>query len=203
MAVSVFAFPDIIPSRSGFNIVPATQIEISKVSGHEYVSDFAGERWHVELHFNVLTRVEAMAIRSHLLKLRGSRNKSLLRDFSYQPRGSWGGTIRVKGTDNYGMYTDCDGSTPLVTTVYEGDRFKLGNRVHEVVDDATADANGNLTLNVANEIIDVPADNTILKWQPEQLTIACRWTKPTEIKQFAGNKSYFKNIRLSFIESLR
>ena len=68
---SEFAFPDIVPSTCGFNIVPDTDMEIGKVTGYESITENTGERWYVDLTFNILRRADAMAIRSHLMRLRG------------------------------------------------------------------------------------------------------------------------------------
>lgn len=199
---SEFAFPDIVPSTCGFNIVPDSDMEIGKVNGYESITENTGERWYVDLTFNILRRADAMAIRSHLMRLRGSVNKSLIKDTSYQKQGSWMNTIRVKGSNQYGMYLDADGMLASSTPIKANDRFKLNGRVHEVLDDVNSDANGNGRIYVANEIINIPADNTVLTHQVEALTVACRWLDPSEIKQFQGNKSYYRNIKLSFIEAL-
>jgi hypothetical protein len=74
--------------------------------------------------------------------------------------------------------------------------------VHQVVEAVTTTTNVAATLQLANEIIDIPANNTEIITNPALLTIKARWLRPEEMRQFSGNKSFFKNIRLTFIESL-
>lgn len=202
MAVSTFLYPELIPSEAGFNILTPTEMQINSINGVEQITENSGERWYIEMKYNFLRRHEAMELQAHLLRLRGSTNISMIRDQGFVQRGTWGGTARVNGTNEYGLELNIDGIATNQVIAQPCDRFKLGNRVHQVVEPITTTSNTNAILQLANEIIDIPADNTTLITDPALLTIKSRWLRPEEMRQFSGNKSYFRNITLTFIESL-
>lgn len=202
MAVSSYLYPELIPSESGFNILTPTEMQLNSINGVEQITENSGERWYIEMKYNFLRRHEAMELQAHLLRLRGSTNISLIRDQGFTQRGSWAGTPRVNGVNEYGLELDIDGLATNQAIALPCDRFKLGNRVHQVVEAVTTTTNVAATLQLANEIIDIPANNTEIITNPALLTIKARWLRPEEMRQFSGNKSFFKNIRLTFIESL-
>lgn len=196
-----YLFPNIIPSQAGFNIISPSELEISELSGVEYITNANYERWFVDLRFSVLKRSEAMQLRGHLMKLMGGRHRSLITDLGFVNTGPLNGTIRINGANEYGTQVSLDGMPANSTQANAGDRIKIGKRVHELTDTLTTNASGQAIAHLGNEVIDIPADNEVVEVDPANLSIACRWVDPTEMRQFSGNKSYYRNISLSFIEA--
>ncbi|WP_416305218.1 hypothetical protein [Neptunicella sp. SCSIO 80796] len=200
--MAVFTFPDLPISRCSYVIVFNTSMGTSEVSGHEYITENAGERWVVSYLFNVLTMQEGLALRGHLNKLRGPVNKTKLRDPVYQHQGNWSGSPVVDGTGQYGLYVDVRGFTPNTLVAYATDRFMLGTKLHELTDDVISDATGRARLYVANEIADLTSDGQIIITEPSLLLTTSRWTDPKQIQQLSGNRRLYRNVKLDFIESL-
>lgn len=202
MAVSSFVYPDIIPSVSGFNVMTPTELEINGINGVEHITENSGERWYIELKYSILARPEALEILAHLQRLQGSTNISLIKDLGFTNRGTWAGTPLVNGNDEHGLEVDADGFLQNSAIGRVCDRIKIGDRVHSLVEDFTTTSNTGGTLELANEIINIPADNTAIITDPSLLTIRARWLDPSQIRQFQGNKSYIRNVSLTFVESL-
>ncbi|MGB0734168.1 MAG: hypothetical protein ACPGPF_10390 [Pontibacterium sp.] len=200
--MSIFTFPNLVPSQAGFNVVSNSGLEFNENNGIEYVNNRPGERFFIEMTFAILKKEDALTLKGHLQQLMGGQNYSLIKDLGFTQRGNWSGTPRVNGALEYGLTLSADGMGGNQTVARVGDRFKLGDRVHELVTDVTTNASGQATFTLANEIIDIPADDTLLLTDLNDLTFKCRWLNPEEIQQFNGNKSYFRNIKLTFIEAL-
>jgi hypothetical protein len=202
MAVQSYIFPNITPSLAGFNVITPTEMNINGINGVEHITENSGERWHVELQFNFLRRDEAKDLEGHLMSLRGSTNISLIKDLGFVQRGLWPGTIRVNGANEHGLEVAVDGLATFTEIAAPCDRIKIGDRVHSLVSGLRTTSSTSANLQLANEIINIPADNTQIITDPDLLDIRCRWLRPDELRQFRGNKSFFRNIRLTFIESL-
>lgn len=201
MSVQTLLYPNLSPSTCGVNLVSSSSLDTNAYSGVEYVSENAGEKWYVELFYNVLERSDAMLLRSFHHALRGSVNKCLIKDWTYA-HSVLAGSPLVNGSGEYGLELNADGLATSSNIASPGDRFKLGERLHEITDTVTSNATGQAVFPLANELIDIPNDNQALITDINLLTIKCRWTNPEQIKQFQGNKRYYRNIRLSYMESL-
>jgi len=200
--MAVFTFPDLPISKCSYAIVFNASMGTSEVSGHEYITENAGERWVISYLFNVLTMAEGLALRSHLNQLRGPVNKTKLRDPVYQHQGNWSGSPVVDGAGQYGLYVDVRGFTPSTAVAKACDRFMLGTKLHELTDDVTSDASGRARLYVANELADLTTDGQAIVTDPAALRSTCRWTDPKQIQQLSGNRRLYRNVKLDFIEAL-
>lgn len=200
--MATFIFPNLVPSVSGFNINYNSKIDVNPNSGIESIVENPGERWVISLRYAVLRRGQAMELRGHLNDLRGHVNKTLITDLGYQDTNPLPGTPRVDGAGQYGLIINVKGLLANQQVGQPGQRFKLGNRVHEITQNAVSDSTGRATLYLANEIIDTTADNQTIETTPSLLSITCRWSDPRQINQLQGNRSYFRNVRLTFMEAL-
>lgn len=202
----VYDFPQFgdsfFPSRCSFSIMPNTRMEVSQVNNYQRISQNAGEHWRIQYQFNVLERQDGINIRSLLHKLRGQVNKVRLIDTTYRHQLGFIGAPRVLGSNQTGTLLRVQSQAVNQTIALVGDRFKLGDVVHEIVENANTNSNGECDLMLANEIRFSPSDNQPLVTNVESLSVAARWTNPRQIEQFAGTHRLYRNITLDFMEAL-
>jgi hypothetical protein len=126
------------------------------------------DRWLATLTWTIRGRADADDVESFLLSLRGMEGSFLLGDASRpNVRGSWlGQAPLVKGAGQAGLTLLVDNLTPTTTTVLKGDFFQLSSgataRLHRVMANGTANASGEITLDVFPRLRESPADNAPL-----------------------------------------
>jgi hypothetical protein len=204
MAIYDFpAFADLFtPSRCGFNVLPNTEMDISRVNNSQTISVNPGENWVISYYFKVIERDQAHALRAMLNKLRGHQHKVRLLDPTYAHKLGWLGAPVVDGAGQYGLALNIRNATPNAMIAKATERLRLGEYLHELVDDAVTDGLGRCTLNLSNEVRDLTTDGTPLITDVNALSHVCRWADPRQIKQFAGNKRLYKGISLDFIGAM-
>lgn len=194
--------PDFMPSNSDFNLLFNTKLRMSTVNNSQSISDNPGEYWHVLYRFNVLYPEQVRALKGLLYKLRGHRNFVRCIDSSFSQTGSWPGVLKVSNGGQYGLTLDVYGAPSNTLIGYATDRIKVQDQLFELTANAVSDATGRCILQLANEIRQPLLRNANVITNPSGLTALCRWEDPAQIKQFAGKKRLYRNIKLSFIEKL-
>ena len=202
MSVLTFDFPDIPISKCLFVPAFTTDMQMSDVSGHEHITENPGERWVIQYHFKVLTLDEGKLLKQHLGKLRGSVNKSRLRDSLFTAQGGyWGGSPVIDGAGQYGLYADVRGFTPNQVVADAMDRCVIGTQLMEISDQATADGTGRTRLYFTNELRELTTDGMAVISDVSSLRTIGRWTNPSQIQQLSGNRRLYRNITLDFVEA--
>ena len=197
----MLTYPNLPPARSAFKVVPNTQALFSPYNQVEEIWEEPGDKWHVSIQYNLLlTQTEGRDLRAFLHKLRGQSGRFYLHDYSHQNRGNLTGAV-VDGANQYGLALDVRNLPVNTRVAFVGDRFQLGRRLHELVDDATTDAQGKTRLVFVPEILDVPADGTALVTDKPAACLMLKDAK--QIPDFSGAPRVMKNIKLQFIEALR
>ena len=120
----------------------------------EDVFDWPGQRWEAELVLRPLQRDGMAAWSVWFSKLGGRAGSFLLGDpLRSTPRGTPAGTPLIKTAGQTGTALVTDGWTPEAAGVLKADdRIQigagLGARLHKVLEDVSADANGEATLSL-------------------------------------------------------
>lgn len=194
-------FPDIEPSRSGFTLIFATKVMESPYNKVEEIWEEPGDKWQISLSWSFLTKAEGRQLRAHLLALRGHSGVTFIEDTSHSNDGSWNGVPVVNGANQYGVTLSVRGFAPSQTVAKAGDRFQLGNRLHELTQDVVSNGAGVATLNFQPEIITVPNDGAeIIHNRPR---VRAMVKDPSKLPSFSGTKAGFRNIQVEFTEALR
>jgi hypothetical protein len=128
------------------------------------VQQHAGQRWEADIELPPMVRADAEAWITFLLKLKGRFGTFLLRDtVSGAARGVWAGTPLVKGVHAAGASAVTIDGLTVATTVRVGDYIQFGSglstRLHKVLDDATANGSGEVTLDLWPNLRESLADN--------------------------------------------
>ncbi len=200
--MSIIEMPQIItPSRSSFTILPSTQAQFNPYSQVEQIWDEAGDKWIVSLQWTLLPSADGRALRASLNALRGQVNILRVGDAAHSNIGAWPGTPRVFGAGQYGtilQVTDL-GSNEFVAAI--GDRFQLGNRMHELTASVVSDGLGQATLYFTPEIITPPSNNAALITQDIKGLFMLK--DATHIPTFSRSRRFFRSVSLDLIEAIR
>ena len=202
--MEVLDFPDFggefFPSNCDANIMSNSSMDISSINNSQQVSENPGEGWEVTYKFGVLSPDDARAVKSLLQKLRGHKNAVTLIDTTYSHLMDWPTSLRTDGIGQYGLALNVKNCPTNSLIAKRQMRFKLGEQVHELTDDAYSNASGKCTLQLANEIRNPVPDNQTIITDLNQLRITCRWADPKQIRQFKGVGRLYRSITLDFVE---
>lgn len=153
------------------NAVQRTRSPFS-FAGKTYVH--AGQMWRAEVDYPQIHVDEAREWIALLSELSSGALRFHLGDPARtSPAGTWSGTPVVKGASQTGQTLVVDGFNTSETDVAKaGDLFQLGSgtsqRLHQVVEDASSDINGEVTLKIWPRLRESPADNeSIVTDSPE------------------------------------
>lgn len=194
-------FPDLEPSRSGFTLIPATKVIESPYNLVEEIWEEPGDKWHITLNFAFLTKAEGRLLRSHLIALRGQSGMTFIEDAAHENAGSWSGVPVVDGNGQYGISLNVRGFAASQLVAKAGDRFQLGNRLHELTEDVNSNGSGMATLYFQPEIITPTSDAAPLVHNQPRVRAMLKDAK--SIPSFSATKSGFRNVQLQFVEALR
>ena len=193
-------FPDLPVSRSGFQIITATELLFSPYNKVEEVWEEPGDKWRCSLSFNFLTREEFRLLDAHLSSLRGHVGVTMIKDTAHQNAllNSAGLTCDQEGA--YGNTLPINGAPANTLFAKAGDRFQIGNQLLKLTEDATADATGRATLRVQPEIRKpIDLGEPLITSNPKG---AFRIESPASLPTWAGNKKIVRGIQIDFIEAL-
>lgn len=199
--MSIQFLPNITPSRSSFKIVPASKVVINPFSRVETPIQEPGDKWMVSLQWRFLTTAELRQLRAFLHSLRGQSGMCYIRDTAHSNLGTWPGTPKVYGANQYGNVLTCNGFTASRLVAKAGDRFTLNDRLHELTQDATSNTSGVAVLRFEPEIITPPANGTaLIHGDPFGRFYL---SNPNDIPDFSQNAKGARDVRVSFTEALR
>jgi hypothetical protein len=191
------------PTRCGFNVMHNTELDISRVNNNQIITINPGDNWHVTYFFKVIERSQALALRATLNRLRGHTHTIRLRDTTYRGFGGFLSPVVVDGGNQYGLGLNVRAiAQPNSLLARATERFRLGESLYELVEDAITDSNGRVRLHLANEVFHRPANNALLVTDISGLTQRCRWQTPNQIEQFQGDRRLYRNITLDFMGAI-
>ena len=150
------------PRMLDWSLVPNTQTFQSPLSGSVQTVEMPGARWKAAFTMDNLTEADSALLQAFLVKLRGRAGRFTLHNFArYEPRGTQRGTPLVKGAAQTGNTLIIDGCT-VAATLLAGDYFAVNSELKMVVEDATANGSGEMTLTIEPPLRSSPADNAAI-----------------------------------------
>lgn len=196
----VTQFPSLPVSRSGFQIIAATELLFSPYNKVEEVWEEPGDKWRCSLSFNFLTREEFRLLDAHLASLRGHVGVTMIHDTAHgnallnssglacDEDNSYGNSIRIHGAPSNTMFGKA------------GDRFQVGYQLLKLTQDAVSDSSGRSVLKVQPEIRK-PIDygTALITKNPRG---AFRIENPSSLPTWSGNKKIIRGIQIDFVEAL-
>ncbi len=162
-----------------------------------------GDMLEADIELPPMQRADAEAWISFLWALNGMEGTFTMGDpLNVTPRGTWaGGSPLVKGGSQTGRTLNADGLS-AGATAKGGDWLQLGSgasaHLHRVVQDATANGSGEITLEIFPRLRSSPADN-------DPITIASAvglWRLASNTREYAVREAQFYGLRFSVIEAL-
>lgn len=161
-----------------------------------------GESWELDVSLPPMKRANAAAWHAFLTALNGREGTFVMGDLvGANPRGTWSGTPLVNGSSQTGKTLNVDGVSAGATAL-AGDWFQLGSgsttRLHQVVQDATANGSGQLVLEIWPRLRASPADNA-----PLTITSAKGiWRLASNTREWSIGLAQIYGIRFAAVEAL-
>lgn len=159
-------FPTSELTVNGLRVRPRSAVARteSQFSFQDDVTDWGGQMWEIAGSLPLMTRAQAAAYVTFMLKLNGKKGTFLFPIPDATPRGVATGTPLVKGGGQTGNSLIIDGFTNGVTGILKaGDWFNLGSgsstRLHMVLDDVNSNGSGEVTVDIWPSLRESPSDN--------------------------------------------
>lgn len=163
--MTTFAFPDITPTSSTFELVSNTRVFQSPLTNAVQTSSRKGSMWKATLQFNNLTGDQRSEMQAFLVKLNGQQHRFTLKDHAYTRRGAGGGTLRVDGGSQSGTTLLCDGATASINNYLRaGDYISFDGQLYMIVADTNSDATGAVSLSIAPPLRFSPSNNQVITY---------------------------------------
>lgn len=173
-------YPVTLPTSPGIRTMRWAQMRASARSTSVFsyitqIEQFAGEKFVVEVTLPLMTREQADEWNAWMLSLDGDKGTFLMGDpLRRSPRGLCIGTPKIATADQTGKKLYINGMTPNIANQFrKSDFIQLGDyRLHQVLRDASSDANGLVILDIFPRLRQVyPVDdpviniNTVGQWR--------------------------------------
>lgn len=162
-------YPLTLPTTKSFRRIRLYAINTVGVARSPYthgtqVQEFAGQSWGADVQYPEMSRSEAEAFNAFLLSCMGQRGTFYLSDPTARlPNGTPTGDPRINGANQTGNTVITDGWTANSTNnLLAGDYIQIGTGLHKVLQNVSADAGGNATLEIWPRLAISPADNAII-----------------------------------------
>lgn len=160
--MTIATFPtDILPASLDFRLVPH--------SGYHQSTNRMVETWRKPSAYwtfsgswSRVRYLKARELRNFIDLLEGSSGEFMMWDSTHTQLGNWGPSIRVFGGDQTGRTLTIYGATPHSLIAPAGDRFQLDGYLYKLMVDAVADAQGECTLNISPQLMQIPVNDTPL-----------------------------------------
>lgn len=138
------------PSSVRWYDLNAIVLSESDYTYESQVQEYDGTRWAIEVAIDPMSREEAQPWQAFLSALRGNRGTFLFGDtLMSAPLGAAGGTPKVAGAGQAGGFTLATDGWPISTLVLKaGDFIQIGTSLYRVLQDATSNVSGQVTLDV-------------------------------------------------------
>lgn len=147
-------------------LVSNTQTFVSPLNRNAQTQELPGAMWRAECEVAPMLRADAAAVLAFFVKLRGQAGRFYLTPpGGGTPLGLAEGTPAVKGAAQTGTVLETDGWDPLTTFLagsYLSFDTTYGRELKMLVEDASADSTGDMTLTIEPPIRTAPADDALL-----------------------------------------
>lgn len=192
-------FPTSIhPKSARAVIVPSGKAETNRYTGSVAVYNNGTAFWRLKLTTNLLKADAAFELDNLLVELDGHQNAVLLKDWNYKARGDWPGNIVVNGSNQEGTRLSVRGVTPNKKVAEVGDRFQIGNRMHQLTKAPWSNSAGEAVLQFQPKLLTIPTDGTaLITDEPKCLY---RWMNITSRPQFERHRRIMRGVDLVFEE---
>lgn len=175
----------------------------SPFTGEEQVYVHQGEWWEMNVVIQPQKIANAAAVIAFLLSLNGRQGTFLMGDPSFtSPRGTWAGSPKVLGAHSAGVKTIAMDGFTASATVKAGDWFQIGtgssSRLHQVVQDGTADGSGLLNIEIWPRTRAALADDaTFTTSSPKGV-----WRLASNSRSWSVGRAKIYGIRFAAVEAL-
>ena len=156
------------PAPSRFSIEPASfsAMTQSPWTASQQVQLNQGQMWTISVDYPPMNENDARDWLSTLLAMRGQYGTVLFGNPRMRsPRGNWGSAPTVDGAGQTGQ-TLAVGGLPANAIIRAGDFFQIGEdssaKLHTVVQDATANGSGAVTLDIWPRLRSMPTNGEAL-----------------------------------------
>lgn len=205
MAISYPLTAPALRSERGITIRASSVVGVSAspFTKEQQVYAHPGESWAADVQLAPMTRADAETWIGFLLALNGMEGTLLMGEtLNTAPRGTWAGSPKVFGAHAAGVKSIAMDGFSAGATVKAGDWFQTGSgsstHLHKVVQDATADGSGLLTLEIRPRLRAALADNdTFVTSSPKGL-----WRLASNDTEWSIGLAQIYGVQFSLIEAL-
>jgi hypothetical protein len=205
MALSYpLTFPTVqMPVSTKFRASSAVGVSVSPFTKEQQIYAHQGDALAVDIQMPPMERDDAETVVGFLLALNGMEGTYLLGDpANTGPRGTWAGSPKVFGAHAAGVKSVAMDGFSAGATVKAGDWFQTGSgsstHLHKLVQDATADGSGLLTLEIRPPLRAALADNaTFVTSGPKGL-----WRLASNDIEWSIEGAQLYGVQFSAIEAL-
>ena len=159
------------------------------------------EFWTGELEYKNTDYQQTAVFRSFGFKMRGTAGEFWFVDYAHKQRGTWNGAPVVDGDNQDGILLAVRGLQINAVVGVIGDRFQLGNHIHELTEDAVTDDTGRVSLKFLPDIRFIPQDGDALNVINPRCV--CMLYPDQTIAQPTSKKALHSGFKFKFRESLR
>jgi hypothetical protein len=188
--MSTIAWPTgFVPSAMRFTQLGRNLSFVSQVSGGEESRSLAPAKWLVNITMPV--KKDNREFVAFTMKLRGGVNYFSVYDFTRPvPKGTMRGTMTLDASASLGAssLSITAGVGQANTTLKAGDWLKAGSQLFMVVDNATANGSGVITVNIE------PPVRTALSGGA-----AVTWDKPTTVYRMKSSEAGFDVLNVGYV----
>lgn len=149
---------DLRPTGMTWGIEYNNRSFTSTLSNAQQVVSYPGAYWQCQLTFGVLTRQQERVLTSTLGALQGMAGTIKVPAFTRRGRPNIGSPL-VSAAGAQATSMQIKGVTPGVKAFSFGDYITVGDQLFEIIQDATADSSGNVTVQLNKRIrVTIPAN---------------------------------------------
>ena len=150
--------------------------------------------------FSNLSGSERAELQAFIAKMDGQTHRMRLEDYGRVRNGAATSpqTVLVDGASQTGSSIDLDGATASVTNFFKaGDYLSFNNELHMVTADASSDASGDITVNIAPPIRKPTDDNDAVQiFSPFGVFMM------TNTPRWSTESTYISSITIEAIEDV-
>ena len=192
-------FSDKAPASSRFTPKDTSTLTENKFNARVIV-DSGDLFWDGVLAYKNLNYDQAVTMRSFLNRLKGPEHDFWFKDYAHKQRSAWTGSPVVDGDNQDGTLLNVRGLLPN-QTLLEGDRFQLGDYLHELTETITVDGLGLASLKFVPDIRFIPSDGDALITNDPMCK--CMLYPGQTVPEPSAGKAVLTDFSFKFRESLR
>lgn len=166
--MTIYDLPDVPMVSKAWRLQANTARFESPISSRVQTIAHPGSRWVGQMQFQSLNQARKALLSAFINRLEGSNGRFYAGPVpGHVLQGAGGGTPKVKGADQTGCTLETDGWPNSTTVLKAGDYFSFdtsdGRELKQVVEDATTNESGEVTISFVPHIRTSPADNADLE----------------------------------------